>query len=466
MEPRDHGLKESSGAAYHPIAPRKGPARTNRNKSRATRARKSRWWPIPRSTVSKALCYASVGLIPVVLLLWLPLDIPKLKNTNIFEGSPIGGRLTLIQAKALDFVSSAVLAPFILAALHLIMSGIPVYTLVEASATTPGSFDVFKLWTLCSSRSGRRMALAILTLLAAFAKSFLSNIIAYEEFMQPVDATPVQLRLLAGPSMSSTSEYQADSTHFDVKLNSTVDDFWVASHDQRREFAMQTTSVLQQVAWQNSNLSLNSSVYVAVNVTTAELSAVAGSVIGLHDVRAVRATIECCPYSPSSVKYVDWSGIQNAGLPAPRIELTLDNWTANVPAPLSVFKDGGSASISNSLDFLAYNMSADSIYIGSVALISAPLIQRNWTKNNTVPLATPFGALQATRHNLTENANGTCDEGYVCEYLVWGLVCSIHQQQGLLNLARGTAGQKWTIGSARWELTEEVHPKRLRTTLQ
>jgi hypothetical protein len=302
------------------------------------------------------------------------------------------------------------------------------------------------------------MALAMLTLLAAFAKSFLSNIIAYEAFMQPVDATSVQLRLLAGPTMSSTSDFQANGTHFDSKLNATVDGFWIASHDQRREFVMQTTNVLQQVAWRNSTLSLNSSVYVALNATTAAISSLAGSVVGLHDVRAVRATIECRPHSLSSLTYFDLSTLHNSGSPAPDIRLTLDNWTADVPAPLSVFQDGGTTSISNSLDFLAYNMSTASMYVGSMALVAPPLVQGNWTKNNTVPLATPFGALQATRHNLTNNANGTCDEGYVCEYLVWGLVCSIHQQQGLLNLTRGTADQKWTMGSARWELAKEVRP--------
>jgi hypothetical protein len=324
MMPPARSFKESSKATYQPIA-----AKQTETPERPRRSSVKKWsctvppWSLPRSTVFKALCYASVALVPVLLLLWLPLGFKKPKHANIFQSSPIGGDLTLKQAKATDFVSSAVFAPLILGILNYVwffnartsvadernggVLGMSLYALVEASTTTSGSYDVFKLWTLCCSRSSCLATLAGLTLLAAFAKSLLSNIIAYEAFLLPVSAAPVQLRLLAGPSMSSFDESRANGSHivqYNVTGNYTVYDYWNATHNQRKEFILQTTSVLYEVAWQNSSLSLNSSEYVAVNATTSALNALPISVIGLHDIPAVRGTVKCAAHSPSVVDYI------------------------------------------------------------------------------------------------------------------------------------------------------------------
>lgn len=434
----------------------------------------------------KFLAYASVAVVPLILAIWLPLDWEDLRYVDFFEGSPIGGTLTLTQAKAIDFVSSAIIAPLLLVVLNYVWfsvarasiinerkqnaSGISLYALLEASNTASGSHDLFKFWTLFTSRSSRLMVFAFITLFAAFARSLFSNVIAYEAFNVARDAADVRLRLLNGFHMTSGGIVQ-DSNATTAGGNLI---YWPTSDEQEKQFTMQTTSVMQQVVWQNSTTYLNGSAYIAANITQADLNNVPSLDVVLQNVPAVKGTIDCKPYSPKAVRYnipavnAGYSGLRmdvyffdNAA----NVSINDASYAVSIPSDTSALADGSSASYTRSTDFLAYDQyNATSIFIGRMAQNIG--LTEEWIANNSDPIHTYYGTLQPLASNFTTNANGSCDDtgtiGAWCKYLVWGLSCSITQEQGQLTLSRSAVNDPWKMSDESWdEKTKIIRPSSL-----
>lgn len=168
------------------------------------------------------------SIIPLVgLAAWL-IIVKVRQGGSIFTGftsAKIGGHLTQTQAKAIDFVCSALLAPLLMAGLNFIWfacarvcvvneldathrgsQGVPLQSLVRASRTSVGSYDLLGLWELFRAKTWRLSVLGAVALLSAVSSSALSNIIAYESFIEQGPSTGrCNLRMLSDDQIRSDS---------------------------------------------------------------------------------------------------------------------------------------------------------------------------------------------------------------------------------------------------------------------
>lgn len=127
------------------------------------------------------------ALVPTVALAsWL---VVASKTDHIFvslAGSEIGGHLTQTQAKGVDFVCSALLAPLLFAGLNLMWfacarvcavnesaRSVPLHTLATASTLSRGSYDPLQYYTLLRGQSWRLAALGGIALCSALGSSAL-----------------------------------------------------------------------------------------------------------------------------------------------------------------------------------------------------------------------------------------------------------------------------------------------------
>ncbi|KAL4899224.1 hypothetical protein BDW74DRAFT_183967 [Aspergillus multicolor] len=145
-----------------------------------------------------ALCVLVLGVVS------LTLAIVHYSQQQGAEGGltapvTIGGRFTNIEAKAIDLVCAVVLAPLLMLALDYVWfnnvrvsvineqssgdsKGVPLPSLVEASNTSGGSFDLVKVRKLSRGRTWRLYMLSFLVLFSGAAGKLLANFIAYEAF--------------------------------------------------------------------------------------------------------------------------------------------------------------------------------------------------------------------------------------------------------------------------------------------
>lgn len=128
------------------------------------------------------------ALIPTVALTsWLVVAPNADRIFVSLAGSNIGGHLTQTQAKAVDFVCSALLAPLLFSGLNLMWfacarvcavnesaRSVPLYTLATASTLSRGSYDPFQYYALLRGRTWRLAALGAIALCSALGSSALS----------------------------------------------------------------------------------------------------------------------------------------------------------------------------------------------------------------------------------------------------------------------------------------------------
>lgn len=319
------------------------------------------------------------------------------------------------------------------------------------SGTSSGTYDIFKIWTLCCSRSGRLVVFATLALLSAMGKSTLSNIIAYEAITQLAPAPSSQLRLLAGPIMNNTN---GNAQGFEPYKSDT----WLASYEQRRVYTQDTTSVVQQVSWENSTKRLDSGAYIALNVTTSDVSNPNSSVMTLYNVPAVRATAQCTPHNLTSASIWEYNKGVGFQMLFDRYNDTNEtsqnsNWyIASVPATITVLIDGDTRSSPyRSLDFLAYNFDGTSMLIGTMGgnLGGDPA----WTEPNLIPIQSPFGELPAQNFSIYPDNNATSPTSV----LFRSLECTINQQNGLVNMSRKPTSNERHRSDTSWSNATHVY---------
>lgn len=127
------------------------------------------------------------ALIPIIALaVWL---IVSSNTDQIFvslAGSEIGGHFTQTQAKGVDFVCSALLAPLLFAGLNLIWfacarvcavnestRSVPLHTLATVSTLARGTYDPFQYYAVLRGRTWRLAALGGIALCSALGSSAL-----------------------------------------------------------------------------------------------------------------------------------------------------------------------------------------------------------------------------------------------------------------------------------------------------
>lgn len=450
-------------------------------------------WRQSRAVLLRSIAIATVAVAPVVIATWLPLQTSKETRLDLFEGTSIGGAFTLSQAKAIDFITSAILGPLVLAGLNYIWfanaracitdekrvatHGAPLYALVEAAGTSSGSYNTYKFWTLFWSRSKRLIAFALLPLFAALAKSLLSNIIAYEAIFVPLDGASISLRLLTGPKLDD----KLNTGGFFDRIPNLADyeEIYGTSNPARVEALKQqglallreTTSALQGVAWQDSTPYLASGTYIGTNVTNSSLQSVDKSITELKDIPALKASIDCKPHVPQTFDYYVYpSGVGlvweiEVDLPDKHVEPT-PGWTTMLPGSLDQIGDAdGTHTYTQSLQFLAYPdarvQDKATFFAGGLYTRLEEWMLQEEIEKHTRPIPSPYGDIYPTVFKMTPREpyyQDTCSGQRNCSVIVWGLACTVSQISGSVNLRRAQAQDLWESHDHQWDMTTKHHP--------
>ncbi|KAJ5721889.1 uncharacterized protein N7483_009823 [Penicillium malachiteum] len=262
--------------------------------SRSTRPRV--WW-------SMAFLPLSVLTPAAVLICWV---------VNTAENRPamlsartIGGKLTYIEAKAIDFVSGSTLAPLLMIILDYLWfsnartvavnerpnnKAVPLASLVAVSQSTAGSFNIFRIWTLIQGKTWRLFLLSLLMILSGLAGSMLQNFIAYEAFNIDVPASqPVNLRSLMDLSGFNSDTESGGAYELMESLQTS----------QKSDLANEISALLTGLNYQNAVEKLDNGAYIGTNATTASLNALDTSIVGLTNVPGYRLSVDCQPGSPT-----------------------------------------------------------------------------------------------------------------------------------------------------------------------
>lgn len=255
-------------------------------------------------------------LIPLIaIIVWLGVDDHwKRRGWSAIHSNVIGGRLTQSQAKAIDLLVSALIAPSVLAAFNFVWfscarvavineqqqnrNGVPLSCLVEVSTTTGGSYDVLKLSTILAPRTRRLLSLGLLVIASALAKSALGNVIAYEAYNENTFGHNSTLRLLSDNQLAVPNS---------VSLQS-FSGLWGYNTQQRASFANQFTGMLTGLSISNASSGLNNDqAYIMRNVTDSSLKE-PQTVSELNDVPGSRWTVECEPFVPDTFTVLQSGG--------------------------------------------------------------------------------------------------------------------------------------------------------------
>ncbi|KIX09025.1 uncharacterized protein Z518_00103 [Rhinocladiella mackenziei CBS 650.93] len=383
------------------------------------------------------LAAALTVAIPIIaLVIWLGLNADKYtaRGWSSIHGAAIGGRLTQAEAKAIDFFSSAFIAPLILAAFNYIWfscarvaavnefrarkDGVPLASLVEASSTTGGSYDILKLRVFLSARTRRLMCLGFLVFFSGLAKSALGNVIAYEAFTETAAGQSPPLRLLSDSVIAASTPF----------ASSTFSGTYDYSVQQQATFANEFTGMMTGVSLQNARSKLDNQTYVMVNATAASLNSLPQSVLELQDVPGRRWSVECSNWRPD-IFSVSQTGVRTVTMSMTRGQNDL--MTGMYPGDIGTLQDA----YNNVYPFMAFNFTGSAAYLGY--LTSFNLSDDRYDS--------PYGTITPLAVNMTAfGFNGTKQI-----MSVWGIYCWIHQQNGSLHLSRAPDGS-WSVNSSQW----------------
>ncbi|KAF4545830.1 uncharacterized protein LTHEOB_4482 [Lasiodiplodia theobromae] len=396
-------------------------------------------------TISVGLVIASAIFPVVVFSLWVAS--PGIKDTIFmtFSGARIGGKFSQPEAKLIDVACSAVLAPLIMTGLNFLWfgsarvstfndqrpsdrAGIPLSTLVAVSTSTSGTYDPLNIRSLLRGKTHRLYLLAALTLLSAFSKTALSNLIAYEAFPEEhANQQKIVLRYLSDRAINSTSlMHQIFS--MDPK---TAFGF---SREQQADIASQVTGLLTGLSFVSARTYLNDSTYVCVNSTENAMDRLPPNVVGLHHVPGFRLSVDCIPDLPSSVN-ISTSGpyttvISTLWDNAP----LLDGWESRkFNARYSGLPQDMQGSMDDEYPFAAFSMDATEVYLGSLV----PSDRSNRT------FFSPYGDIRPKAIDMKSSGfNGT-----KAVMSVYGIRCALRRQEGFLEYMRAS-DQSWSISTA------------------
>ncbi|KAJ4990202.1 hypothetical protein SVAN01_04293 [Stagonosporopsis vannaccii] len=385
------------------------------------------------------------GAIPVVTLAaWLACvrDNPHLFDT--FAGERIGGRFSQAEAKAIDVVTGAVLAPLFMAALNYVWFGsarvsavneqqpkaIPLQTLVAASGASEGHYNLFFLRDLVRGKTWRLFLLGVLTLFSAVSKSALSNIIAYEAFSEnDLAADPVRLRLQRDFAM------EADSGMIDYSGMNLYD----FNKMQNAEVAKEMVALLTELTYENAAPRLSNYTYIAINATAQSLDSLPQSVVKLRNVPAYRLSVSCTPDLPTSMTVLSVTGL-NTQITTNFNETASSNNTLfqasypGVPADMQQERDN--------MSFVGFAFgNYKEAYLGHL------------NRFNLTNATAKYGSTEIPHRAFNMSQSGfTGTQGVMS---VSGIRCLLHREHGLVNTTRHPSN----ISSAGiWNITTSNFP--------
>ena len=385
----------------------------------------------PRSpTPVHSYYYAAVTtllvLIPSIgLVIWAARVGSVISHNYGLDSQPLGGRLTLVQAKAIDFVCSALIAPLVLVAVNWYWfsvtrvtvlndgstTAMPLAALVEASHTDTGSYSPVKLTSLVRSGRPKMVLLGLLVFLSAVSQTCFSNVIAYEAHsVSDVEPSTVPLRALVTglPSFIGSGDSNAAQDRSMHIYNFT--------QAQRVSFMSQATSMLSDIAFAGSAGKLSSDgTYVGMNVTQSSLDQLLPNITGLRGVPAYRVSIHC------SAAPNDHVGVTNFAYN----QVTASTFVDNKDMFQSWYAGQVDAVTNEWVDFeswLAFNYNYNETYFFHMMRFNQ--------SNHTDP--SPYGTITYAAQNMTRfGYQGT--KGVMSS---WGFRCNLQRESGFSTLSR------------------------------
>ena len=366
------------------------------------------------------------------------------------RSTAIGGNFTQTQAKIIDFLTSAIGAPLVLALFNYAsfqiaracvvdtQTATSIFTLkvlVEVGTTTFGSYNPFKLVTLLATWKVRVVLLAFAAALSAVSFSTLTNVIAYEAFQATAnDQQPVRLEYLYSPPGQSALQKEVNNLIITKQLPV------IPNAKLLSEFTSQYFEVMTTLSFTTADSRLDNGNYIGLNVTNASLSSVPSNFDILHDVPAYQLSYTCAPTSAENVFFVNSPTV----LDLLEIGLNLD-----VPgyAPNGSFEsftwNGGSAVADGLLTASAF------IAFPAQEVVQAPKVFYLGVFSETpllfgTEIHSPFGVLPYTVFNNT-------DAGGSAYTNMYGVACEISHHVGTVDLRRQSNSTTWSRSSGTFD---------------
>ncbi|RMZ72814.1 hypothetical protein GMOD_00009864 [Pyrenophora seminiperda CCB06] len=409
-------------------------------------------------SAAQILLTAAIPLAALVVWLVCVRANPRIFDT--FAGEKIGGHLSQAEAKAVDAITGAVLAPLLMTTLNFVWFGsarvsalneqqakpIPLRTLVAASGTTGGNYDLFNLRNLLMGKTWTLGLFALLTMLSAVSRTALSNVIAYEAFSELGSSqTSVPLRLQSDVTINKD---------YDVYLSGPdIVSFHLYNFDgnQDAQVVKDVVTLLTEISYEASDSKLTNGTYVAMNVTSKSLESLPPAISRLENVPAYRLSVNCTPDLPDQI-----SVYQPLTKYDTMINLNMNKTAWSDNQLFEAFYPGTPDNIQkNEGDGLAYagfSLSSEEAYLGT--------LDRFDLSNYTQPSA--YGTLHYRAYNMTPwGFSGTKGLMSAC-----GLRCVLYREHGLANASRSADNTSstavWTIDAATFpEQKKQIIPSQL-----
>ncbi|ERF68378.1 hypothetical protein EPUS_06794 [Endocarpon pusillum Z07020] len=305
--------------------------------------------------------------------------------------------------------------------------GVPLATLVEASKTDCGSYNLNKIFKLVRRENPKTYLFALLVLLSAVILSAFSNVIAYEAYSTAIGGSSAKLQALNdfGRTLSMGGEQ-------DYPYNFTNEDL--------SRFGSQVVGVLTEIAYHNATDKLERDDYIGINATQASMNALPSNITGLHDVPGYRLSIGCQAQPLDRLTVVAMgrykvaiNAIFDIGNNSPMI------YQAQYPGQMEVLTNA----YNEQYTFAGFTVDGTQIYLGNLA--SSPSFRN--------PEPSPYGDITYKTYDMTRNGF----TGTKTNMSSWGLRCNVTRQTGLHNFSR-RADLSWKITASTWSDSKEIAP--------
>ena len=388
------------------------------------------------------------------LAIWIPLDLRRGGQLGL-SSATIGGNLTQIQAKVIDVMSTAILAPTIVFCFNWYWfsvarvtvnnerttNSVPLVTLIEASKIETGSYNPKKFLKLVSKDNPRSFLLGFLVLLSAATLSAFQNIIAYEAYTTHTGASVAKLYPLNNfervSTMDSIPIYSFDGTNFTTYVQNDYN----YTQKQQSEFVPRVNEVLTRIAFENTLDKLDRGNYVGINATQVSMNALPPEFVNLFDVPGYRLGIGCQARPPDNIS------ITTAGTYNVAIEAKLKNsgsedlmFWAEYPGRMDVYTNANTTRFAFA-GFPINQTEAFQVYLGR--LVDLP--------RSLDPMPSPYGDVTYNTYNM--EAFGF--KGRKARMSGLGMICNMTGQTGLHNLSR-RADLSWQLQSSTWSDSHEI----------
>lgn len=413
-------------------APLQVRAMRGRSNSQTSIASSQKIW---RNHTAVVMLSALVPLISAVA--WFHLANKKGVSSRSFSAERLGGQMSQSQAKAVDVVCSAVVGPCLMAALNYLWfgsarvsavnehhsrsyTGIPLTSLIAVSTSTGGSYDFLNFTALLRGKTWRLLLFALLILASAIAKLALSNVVAYEAFIDGVEHSSV-IRSLSDRIIDSQAPRTVDTIGLDGEL-------FNLSIPQRSEIANRVTGLLTGLSFSDATSKLDHGAYIGVNSTTGSMRNLSQGITRLFDVPGFRLTVNCVPEHPDPETF----SIRPTGGYTSVIESTaadgqlLQAHVPGIPADIQ-------GAYNDQYQFAAFSSNATDVYLGYLDSF-----------NSTGGfISSTYGIIRPVAVNMT--SSGFSATKSIMSY--WGVRCWLNRQEGRLNYTRDDS-RRWTLSES------------------